>query len=150
MWKRLTKPCSFQRRKRRWRMLPSRTKLWVSARVEKIYKNHQLEHQDGDFLFFSILFLKLQKKWKRFSLKLEEKFRSSIDCPLLGGSFHFPPWLVELWIETKKHIRILFPLFTGDHCLDKIGFIDHFIMDTLDKPAKKNKKVKQNRNEDFK
>jgi hypothetical protein len=42
------------------------------------------------------------------------------------------------------------PLFTGDHCLDKIGFIDHFIMDTLDKPAKKNKKVKQNRNEDFK
>lgn len=92
---------------------------------------------------FIILFYsasEITKNW-RFSLKLEENFRSSIDCPLLGGSFHFPPRLVDLWIEIKKHTRI-FPRFTGDHCLVKIGFIDHIIMDTLDKPAKE-KKIQQ-------
>lgn len=38
----------------------------------------------------------------------------------------------------------LFLLFTGDHCLDKIGFIDHIIMDTLDKPAKEKRMQQKN------
>jgi hypothetical protein len=41
--------------------------------------------------------------------------------------------------DQEKQIKISHSSrFTGDHCLDKIGFIDHIIMDTLDKPANKN------------
>jgi len=46
-------------------------------------------------------------------------------------------WIVNRNQETHIEILLYFPVFTADHCLDKIGFIDHIIMDTLDKPAKK-------------
>lgn len=92
----------------------------------------------GGFSFFSILLLKLQKI-EDFPSSSKKIFGQALTVRCWEVPFHFPPRLVDLWIEIKT-----FPLFTGDHCLVKIGFIDHIIMDTLDKPAKEKKIQKKN------